>query len=183
MAMDQALDSISSVAPLPVNPADIASGEMMNNPEAMQAMGEMMDALSDIQAGDFIAISRLGDMDGNAHFQINIDIQAFLSSPAFTNMVASMGEMSDDPSAAAMAPMFAMMMQDPVFSIDEFISTADSRLRGLMVNLGFTVDPAMMGDAEAEPISISFNLTVDGVEYDVPVSVVAPEGATMMPSS
>jgi hypothetical protein len=41
----------------------------------------------------------------------------------------------------------------------------------------------MMGDAEAEPISISFNLTVDGVEYDVPVSVVAPEGATMMPSS
>lgn len=183
MAMDDAMDSFSAVAPLPVNPADIASGEIMENPEAMQAMGAMMEAMSDIEAGDFISISRLGDMDGNAHFQVNFDIQAFLTSDAFTSMMTSMGEMSDDPSAAAMAPMMAMMMQDPVFTIDEFISPADGRMRGLIINLAFTVDPAMMGDPEAEPISINFNLTVDGVEYDMPVSVTAPEGATMMPSS
>ncbi len=187
MALTDLVSSLSSMSPIPVNPSDLASGDMSNNPEAMQAMGEIMDAFSNVDPTEFVSITRLDDMDGQAHFQIAIDVHSFLSSDAFTNLLTATSSMSGDSSSSAqmaqMAPMFAMMLQNPTLTVDQYISTDDHRLRQFELNLSFTGDPSMFGgDANASPVTVALNITIDGIDYDQPVMVEAPADATVMPS-
>ena len=187
MALTDLVSSLSSMSPVPINPSDLASGDLSNDPQAMQAMGDIMNAFSNVDPTEFVSISRLDDMNGQAHFQIAIDIQSFMSSDAFTSLLTAAASASGDSTSsdqmAQMAPMFAMMLQNPSLTIDQYISPDDHRLRHFEVNLSFTVDPSMFGgDSSAQPVDVAFNLTIDGIDYDQPVMVEAPADATVMPS-
>jgi hypothetical protein len=185
-ALEDALTSVSSMAPIPVNPADLMSGDMSENPEAAEAMGEMMTALSSLEPDQYISISRLGDENNQAHFQASIDLAGLLSSDAFTQLMTSAGSMSGDESMAGMAPMIAMMFQDASLTWDQFVDLADSRLRQGILDFAMSVNPAMMGAtdaASATPVDVAFNMNISNIQYDAAVSVTAPEGATMMDSA
>lgn len=183
--LDDALSSLSDMAPLPVDPTDLMSGDMSEDPEAAQAMGEMMTALASLDPAQFISISRLGDESNQAHFQLSIDLAGLVSSDAFMQMMTSAGSMSGDDSVAGMAPMLAMIFQNASLTWDQFVDLADSRLRQGILDFAMSVNPAMMGasDASATPVDVAFNLNISNIQYDVPVSVTAPEGATMMDSA
>lgn len=183
--LDDALSSISDMAPLPVDPTDLMSGDLSEDPEAAQAMGEMMTALASLDPAQFMSISRLGDENNQAHFQLSIDLAGLVSSDAFMQMMNSAGTMSGDESVAGMAPMLAMIFQNASLTWDQFVDLADSRLRQGILDFAMSVNPAMMGasDASATPVDVAFNLNISNIQYDVPVSVTAPEGAMMMDSA
>ncbi|MAS37555.1 MAG: hypothetical protein CL610_26400 [Anaerolineaceae bacterium] len=168
---------------LPVDPTDL--GSMSEDPEAMAAMGEMMSALADMEVSQYITISRLDDMNNQAHFQLNVDLSGFLSSDAFTQMMGAAGSMTGDESMAGMGMMMAMMFQNMTLSYDQFVDLADNRIRQGVVDFAMSVDPAMMGasDSDAEPVNIAFTLDVSNLQYDVPVSVTAPEDAMVIPDA
>jgi hypothetical protein len=163
--------------------------EAMIDPAAMAgdpaAMGDMASMMGDMEASEFVQIARLEDMNGQAHFQITFDIQAFLNSESFGSLIGMAAAMSGDEQAQAMAStegmgqMFAFMFQDTSFTIDEFISPADGRVQGMTINFGLTVDPSMFGEPDATPITVNLSLSLSDLQYDLPVEVVAPEGAVM----
>jgi hypothetical protein len=184
--LDEAMAGASSMVPMPVNPADIISGDIAENPEASEAMGEMMGALSSLEPAEYISITRLGDENNQAHFQVSVDLAGLMSSDAFMQLMTSAGSMSGDESMAGMAPMLAMMFQDASLTWDQFVDLAENRLRQGILDFAMSVNPAMMGaseDASATPVDVAFNLDISNIQYDVPVSVTAPEGATMMSSA
>jgi len=182
-SLDDALESFGNIAPLPVDPADLASGDLSDDPAALEALGDMFAAFEDFDPSTLIMMSRLDDMGGQAHFRIELDLQSFLQSDAFNEMMGAAGSMSGDESLAGMGPMLAMMFQDMSLSFDEFIELETNRVRQGILDFGLTVDPAMMGEADAEPVSVSFVLDVSNLQYDVPVDVSAPEGATIISSA
>ena len=181
-SLDDAMSTFGSMAPIPVNPMDLASGNMADNPQAMEAMGEMMSALEGFDPSTLISMSRLDDMGGQAHFRIDMDLQSFLSSEAFTKMMGAAGTMSGDESMAGMGAMLGMMFQDMSLSLDEFIELETNRARQAILNFGMGIDPSVMGAEDAGPMNIGFMLDISNLQYDVPVDVSVPEGATIMPS-
>ena len=188
---EDALDSFTTGlgSALPVDPAELASGEFMNDPAAMEAMNGVMEAFSSLNAADYVAISRGADetvMDLNtAHFTVNLDIAKFLSSPAFTQLMTTAGSVAGEEATggmdmAQMAPMIGMMFQDTTFSFDQYVSVDDSMARRGVLNFALNIDPAMMGgSADSDPINIGLMLDVNNISYDQPVSVEVPADVTM----
>jgi hypothetical protein len=183
--LDEAMSSLSDVAPLPVDPDELMSGDMSDNPEAMQALGEMMAAFAELEPEQYINISRLGDENNQAHFQISIDLAGLMSSDAFTQAMTSAGTMAGDDSVGSMAPMLAMIFQNSSLTWDQFVDLAENRLRQGILAFAMSVNPAMMGaqDASATPVDVAFTLDISNIQYDPAVSVTAPEGATIMSSA
>jgi hypothetical protein len=185
-SLDDAMSGLSSMAPVPVNPKDLLSGDMSENPEAMEAMGEMMTALSTLEPSQYISITRLGDENNQAHFQVSVDLAGIMSSDAFMQMMTSAGSMSGDESMAGMAPMLAMMFQNASLTWDQFIDLAENRVRQGILAFALSVNPAMMGATDTTsttPVDVAFSLDISNIQYDPAVSVTAPEGATMIPSA
>lgn len=195
MPLEDAMNSFSSGMGemLPVDPVELASGDMSSNPEAMQALGSVMEAFGSMNAADYIALSRGADetvMAMNAaRFTINLDIAKFLSSDAFTQLLAAGGAMAGEEATggmdmAQMAPMIGMMFQDTTFTFDQYIGTGDNLTHRGVLNFALNINPAMMGGgADSQPIKIGLLLDVNNIAYDQPVSVEVPAGAQMMPSS
>ena len=181
--LDDAMSTFGNMAPLPVNPMDLASGNMADNPQAMEAMGEMMNAFEGFDPSTLISMSRLDDMGGQAHFHIDVDLQSFLSSEAFNKMMSAAGTMSGDESVAGMGAMLGAMFQDMTLTLDEFIELETSRARQAILNFGMGINPAMMGVEDAGPMNVGFMLDISNLQYDVMVDVTAPEGATLMGSA
>ncbi|MBZ0299955.1 MAG: hypothetical protein K8J31_09450 [Anaerolineae bacterium] len=182
--LDEMMSGLSSLSPIPLNPSELASGDMTSDPEAAAAIGEVMSALSEVNPSDYIGIARLDDMSGQAHFQVNVDVSGFLSSDAFTQLMTTAGSMSGDDSVASMAPMLAMMFQNMSLTFDQFMGLEDNRVSQGVLNFAMSINPAMMGasDTDAQPVDVSFKLDVNSIQYNPEVSVTAPEDAMMMPS-
>lgn len=182
-SLDDFMSQLGSLSPLPVNPMDLASGNLSDNPEAAQAMGSIMSAFQDFDPATLISMSRLDDMNGQAHFQVNVDLQSFLASDTFNQLMGAAGDISGDDSVSSMGPMIAMLFKDINLSWDEFIEMETKLIRQGVLNFGLTVDPSAMGQQDAKPVTAAFKLDLNNIQYDVPVEVTAPEGATMSSSS
>lgn len=180
------LESFSSSSPIPLNPTDLASGQM--DPEVQEALGGIMGALGSIDPASFISMSRVADEAVNgvntAHFSVNFDAASLVSSPEFGQVIAvameaQSGEAMPEGQAAGVAAMFGSALKDSRFTFDQFIDPATMQVRRAVLDLAVNVDPATLGQ-EGDPVAFAFNfdITLDG--YNQPVSVVAPEGATMM---
>lgn len=195
MPLQDAMNSFTSGlgSALPINPAELASGDMSSNPAAMQAMSGVMEALSTVNPADYVAISRGADesiMDMNtAHFTVNLDIAKFLSSDAFTKLLTSASSMAGQEATggadmAQMAPMIGMMFQDTTFSFDQYIGTDDNMTHRGVLDFALNVNPAMMGGgADAKPINVGLTLDVNNISYNQPVSVEVPADAKMSSGS
>jgi hypothetical protein len=192
MPAEDAMNSFTSGlgSALPVDPAALASGDIMNDPATMQAMSGIMEAFSSLNAADYVAISRGADetvMDMNAaHFTVNLDIAKFLSSESFTQLLTAGSEMAGGAEAtggmdmAQMAPMLGMMFQDTTFAFDQYIGVDDSMTHRGVLNFALNINPAMMGgSADSKPINIGLLLDVNNIAYDQPVSVEVPADVTM----
>lgn len=185
-SLDELMGSLSSMSPVPLNPEELASGDMSSDPEAAAAIGQLMGALSSIEPSEFVSIARLDDMSGQAHFQVNVDVSGFLASDAFTQLMATAGEMSGDDSVSSMGPMLAMMFQNMSLTFDQFMGLEDNRVSQGILNFAMSINPAMMGASDsssAQPVDIGFKLDVSNIQYNPEVSVTAPEDAMMMPSN
>jgi hypothetical protein len=192
MPLDQAMESFTSGlgSALPVDPAALASGDLSSNPEAMQAMSGVMQALSTVNPADYIAISRGDDetvMDMNAaHFTVDLDVAKFLSSDAFTQLLTAGGQMAGSTDStngmdmSQMAPMIGMMFQDTTLTFDQYVGSEDSMTHRGVLNFALNINPAMMGgSADSKPINIGLTLDVNNISYDQPVSVEVPADAQM----
>ncbi|HLV34415.1 MAG TPA: hypothetical protein VKY59_04840 [Spirillospora sp.] len=177
--LDEMLEGLEDFSPVPLDPTEM---DPSSDPEAMEALGSIMGALANMDPTEFIGIARLGDTNGQAHFQVNINLSAFLSSDAFTELMNAAGEMSGDESMAGMGMMMSMLFQNMSLTFDQFIDLTDNRVRQGILDFMMNLNPAMMGAESAEPVDVRFRLDVSNLQYNVPVSVSAPEGAMMMPS-
>jgi len=191
MPLEEAMNSFTSGMDgmLPVNPADLASGDMSSNPEAMQAMGGIMAAFSSLNAADYVAISRGADesvMGMNAaHFTVSLDIPKFFSSEAFTQLMTASSAIAGEEATggmdmAQMAPMIGMMFQDTALTFDQYVGTDDNMTHRGVLNFALNINPAMMGgSADSDPINIGLLLDVNNIAYNQPVSVEVPADAQM----
>lgn len=191
MPLEDAMNSFTSGlgSSLPINPSELASGDLTSDPAAMQAMSGIMDAFSSINAADYVAISRGADetvMDmNNAHFTVNLDIAKFLSSEAFTKLMTTAGSVAGQEATggmdmAQMAPMIGMMFQDTTFSFDQYVGVDDSMTHRGVLNFALNINPAMMGgSSDSKPINVGLMLDVNNINYDQPVSVEVPADAKM----
>jgi hypothetical protein len=181
-SLDSAMSGLEDMMALPVDPAALASGDMSaleDNPQAMQALGEVMNALSTFDPATLISIARLADMNSQAHFQVNIDIMSFFASDAFNQMMTAVGEASGDESVAGMGMLIGMLLQDVRLTFDQFIGLEDSRVRQGVLDFGLTVDPSALGE-EGGPITVDFKLDVSNIDYNPSISVSAPADAFML---
>ncbi len=157
---------------LPVNPMDIASGDMsglMSQPGVMEAiMG-----LSSIDPATFTTITRLADVNGNAHFQTTLDISALISSPALAPLIgtAAMGsgaQMTAEQSAQLSAAM-AGMFSGSTITVDQYIDPATGEIQQITLTIAF----AMNAGPDTAAIDLSFDILLsdaDGATVEAPAT-------------
>jgi hypothetical protein len=175
---------------LPVDPDALASGDL-SGLAGMEGMSEAMAALASMDPSEFVAISNLGDDGGLTHFQVNFAVADFLASPAMSSMMAmSMMGSSGMPAGVEMpaeqmeqmGAMMAMMFSGATITFDQWIDSATSLVNRAVLDINFPIpDLAGTGTGAGGSILLNFDISLSG--FGDPVTVEAPEGATMMPSS
>src|SRR3954469_22681884 len=78
---------LGSTSGLPIKPSDLSSGNLSSlssNPQAEAAM----QALSQLKPSDFLTLKR-DDVNGQAHFTLNIDVAKLLASPAIASLMTT----------------------------------------------------------------------------------------------
>ena len=182
--LDDLLTGALGASGLPVDPADLAAGDISGLTGGAD-MGAMMGALDGLMESGFITMSRLGDENVNgvdtAHFNTNLSLAALVESEAFAAIMAASGQLegTDEEVAQQMQflqPMVLSLVEGIDINFDQYISTG---AQNLVQRAVFALDmniPSMTG--EAEPLLVNFNLTVDITDYAPAVSVTAPESFT-----
>jgi len=179
---------LGSTSGLPVNPTDLSSGNLSSlesNPEAAAAM----QALSQLKPSDFLSLVRT-DNGGIAQFTLKVDVAKLLASPALTSLFSGMaGAMGGASSggAAATAPamtdaqmqqmqaMVGAMFSTATVTLDQYVDTASKMVQRTVLTVALPLD-SMVGPGAAVNVSFDINLS----KYNEPVTVTAPDGATMM---
>jgi len=179
---------LGSTSGLPVNPTDLSSGNLSSlesNPEAAAAM----QALSQLKPSDFLSLVRT-DNGGTAQFTLKVDVAKLLASPALTSLFSGMaGAMGGASSggAAATAPamtdaqmqqmqaMVGAMFSTATVTLDQYVDTASKMVQRTVLTVALPLD-SMVGPGAAVNVSFDINLS----KYNEPVTVTAPDGATMM---
>ncbi len=192
--MGAPLDAMLAQADLPFNPLDLMTGEV--DPMSMAGASGMGDVSGLTDAAGFITKTRLADEDMMGQttypFQTTFDIAALLNAAEFQEMMStSAAGMGDD---AAMAMMFLPMLTDGmVFTLNytQWYGANDSFIHRVQLDgdlsLDLTAMMKMMGGgsedmpAQLPPITAKLVLWFDLTDQNGAVSVVAPEGAMMMP--
>lgn len=168
---------------LPVNPDDLASGDL-SGLAGMEGFSEAMTALASLDPSEFVSMSR-DDADGLAHFTVDLSLSDLLSSPALAPLFA-MG-MSGGATGTEMTPEqiqqmtqgMAMMFSGATVTLEEYVDQETSLIQRAVLDINVPLS-MMTGSADA---AVLFNFDINLSGYGDPVSVEAPEGATMMPSS
>jgi hypothetical protein len=183
-SLDDLLTGVLGASGLPVDPADLAAGDISGLTGGAD-MGAMMGAMDGLMESGFITMSRLGDENVNgvdtAHFNTNLSLAALVESETFAAIMMASGQLEGTDEEVAqqmqfMQPMVLSLVQGIDINFDQYISTG---AQNLIQRAVFAVDmniPSMTG--EAEPMLINFNLTVDITDYAPVVSVTAPESFT-----
>lgn len=164
---------------LPVDPADLASGDLsglMGNEEMMSTMS----ALSSIDPESFIAITR-SDADGLAQYNIALSIADLLQDPAIGALMGSqMGggtEMTAE-QQQQMSMMMGMMFGEAVLSLDQYVDQSSNLVERAVVTFSLPLD-MLVGPGAA--VDFSFDLDITG--YNQGVTVEAPAEFTAFSGS
>jgi len=120
------------------------------------------------------------DADGMATVLIEVDMGAWLRSPAFADLMTVAGDMTEDESLAAMGPMLAMLLQDLLLTIDSTVELDSGLMREMALNLGLAIDAAALGGgAQAETTEVSLTRAFDNMRYGGDVEVSVPADAVL----
>jgi len=176
--IEQLLTGFTSMmgSSLPVNPDDLASGDvsgLMSQPGVMEAVA----GLSSLDPSTFITIVRDADVDGNAHFVTSVDIATLISSPELAPLIgsAAAGQMGTtateltEEQAAQISAMMAQMFAGSTVVLDQYIDPMSGQLQGL--NLAVTLNvPTEDGASGAISLTFAFDFTGEAAS-----TVTAPE--------
>jgi len=159
-------------ASLPMNPADLATGDMAG----MEGMAGMTEALMGLSASaeQYIVMSRNGDQ-----FTTTIDVVGLASAPEFQALIVQAAQ--QDPSAEVdPAELTAIMSQLPAamagttFTLDQYVT--DGMVSRIALNGTLNLDPTAVGEeGEAVNMTIAFDLNLSG--FNGAYSVEAPADA------
>lgn len=136
-------------------------------------------------AANHIQATRLDDMGGQAHFQVDLLIGDWLSSEELETGLQSLiptlagGLVPDEEIQSNMAQatfalgMAGMVLSDGTYQFDYFVDPASGLLTGAMMTIAIEIDPAMFGE-EGDPVIVDILLDVN---LNVPgsMAVEAPE--------
>ncbi|MCY4023168.1 MAG: hypothetical protein OXF32_06955 [Anaerolineaceae bacterium] len=159
------LDEGLADAGLPADTSEIAGAQAVDFLGWLESLG--LDGFSS---------GARSDADGMARVRIEVDMGAWLRSPAFAELMTVAGDMTEDESLAAMGPMLGMLLQDLLLTIDSTVELDSGLMREMALNLGLAIDAAALGGgAQAETTEVSLTLSFDNMRYggDVEVSVPA----------
>lgn len=195
-------------AGVPVSPEMLMGGMMGGDSSATDPMA----ALSALGLGDvdpaalvatpgFITNARLADDSIGGQtvypFTTTLDFAPLFASPEFTKIMDSImaSAAQSDPSMAQVGPMIAMLLQQSQLTVStgQWIGADDQFVHRFTFDINALIDlSAMMGGAGAgagansvqmPPINFALHIEVNFNDINAPVSVVAPEGATIVPAS
>ena len=126
--------------------------------------------------------SRLENSGGQAHFQIEVDLGAWLLSPTFSELMTVAGETTGDDTLSSVGPMLGMLLQDLLLTVNSAVELESGLMRRLVLDLGVEMNAALLGGSGAqstEPANIFLTLSLDNMRYDGVVEVSAPVGAVL----
>ncbi|MBZ0293613.1 MAG: hypothetical protein K8L99_13685 [Anaerolineae bacterium] len=180
-ALDNAMNEIVGGAGLPINPEDLAAGDVSALTGGAD-MTALLGGVDELLATDFIVMSRLDDENVNgvdtAHFNTHINLAAVTEAEGLLSAALTAGGMvsGSEEEIASQVQFFIAILQPMLEGInidfDEYISTGDTNQvqRGVLaIDLSI---PSPTG--EGEPITLGLNVTVNITDYAPTVSVEAP---------
>jgi hypothetical protein len=169
-----------------VDPSALLSGDasVMGDMMAMPGMMDSMSGLSNLNAADYIGISR-ADADGLAEFTIAINIADLLTAPELAPLLggAIAGQMGADASTMTeadmqqMSMMMGMLFSDLSLTYAQSINTSTSLVERGVLTLDFPLSAMLTGGAEGN-INLVLDINLSG--YNAPIAVEAPAEFTPM---
>lgn len=173
-ALEDAMGAATGAAGnLPINPADLMSGDM----SSMGEMGDMMGGLATLDLSSYVGMERLEDADGAAHFATTLDVAGLLSSEELSGMfgmalggVMGGGSDMDPEQAAQMGQMFGMMFGDATFQIDQYVNIETEMIERTVLSINLPLE-SLMGTPGAA-VELIFDISLSS--YNEPVSIEAP---------
>ncbi|MCB9454066.1 MAG: hypothetical protein H6672_21745 [Anaerolineaceae bacterium] len=149
----------------------------------------------------FITNARLADesmMEQTMYpFTTTLDFAPLFASAEFDKLMNSILQLAaaDDPSVAQFGPMVTMLLQNSQLTIStgQWIGANDMFVHRFTFDINAVIDLSALAGAAGgasggnapslPPINFDVHLEMDFNEINVPVNVVAPEGATIVPAS
>jgi hypothetical protein len=166
-------DLEGAMASLPMNPADLASGD----PAGMAGMSDALTGLAALRPEQYVVMTRDGD-----HFSTNVDVTGLLSSPEFQSFIVTMAQQdtSAEIDAAEVTQVMSQLpaaMAGTTFSFDQYVT--DGMVSRMVLNTNLSIDPSAIGETgDAGSIAIAFDLNLSG--FNGTYSVEAPADAMPM---
>ena len=153
-----------------------ASGLDLTQVAGAQAL-DFLGWLESAGLDEFSSGERLEDEDGRATFHIEVDLGAWLSSPAFADLLTLVVDTTGDESLTSVGPLLGLFLDDLLLELEPGIEIDGGLLRQITLELGMNVNSAVLGGSnDADPTAISLTLGVTDMRYDEPLEVAVPEG-------
>ncbi len=181
-------------------PVDMTTQMALSQSPEIQSSGLMTDgqinttalygALNDgffSTAGNYLTATRADDMDGLAHFVIDVQMSDWLASdelvaglqeliPTLAGDLVPAEELEGGLAQLGMGLGMASMLADGgTYQLDYYVNS-DGTLAEAMISLALEIDPAMMG-GEGDPVTFDLVLDVNFRAFSADSVVIAPEGA------
>lgn len=173
-----ALSDPSIAGQLPVNPADLASGNIPGLDT--EALGAALPALLQLsQVPGFLSYSRSG-----ADFTFVADLATLAQSPDFstalTSLSTALGEQGQQ--VAGLGMVLPMLLSEGKITVVQTVDEAAKIVTGLKFIVNASINAGMIsGDSAAAPVVVALTFDVKLSRVNEAFDIVAPEGATMLP--
>lgn len=162
-----------------------ASGLMTDGEVDIAGLYDIIDSNLFDSAASYMQVSRGDDVDGLAHFTVNIALGEWIGSdelqtslqtliPLLAGDAVPAEELEAGMSQLAILPMVGVLFSDGTYQFDYYVDPATGTLGRATMTIALTIDPAMMGQ-EGDPASIAFTLDIMYNEFGVDSNIVAPE--------
>ncbi len=153
-----------------------ASGLDLTQVAGAQAL-DFLGWLESAGLDEFSSGERLDDEDGLAKFHIEVDLDAWLSSPAFADLLTLVVDTTGDESLTSVGPLLGLLLDDLLLELEPGIEIDGGLLRQITLELGMNVNSAVLGGSnDADPTVISITLALENMRYNESLEVTVPEG-------
>jgi hypothetical protein len=136
-------------------------------------------------AANYMQVTRGDDVDGLAHFTVNLDLGDWVGSdelqtalqtliPLLAGDAVPAEELDAGMSQLAILPVVGVLFSDGTYQFDYYVDPTTATLGRATITIDLTVDPAMMGQA-GDPATVAFTFDMTYREFGVDSTVVAPE--------
>ena len=153
-----------------------ASGLDLSQVAGAQAL-DFLGWLESAGLDEFSSGERLDDEDGLATFHIEVDLDAWLLSDTFANLMTLVVDTTGDESLTSVGPLLGLLLDDLLLELEPGIEIDGGLLRQITLELGMNVNSAVLGGSnDADPTVISITLLLENMRYNEPLEVTVPEG-------